>query len=119
MHVVALFVRYSGRGGSDYADRVARNEDISIGRFSASVEHDTVYPVSEYEERSLGREHADFRTCQFRNMVSPDTAGVDGDRRVVFRRFSRLVVNDFYARDFFLVSDEACHFGVYQYFGSV
>ena len=75
--------------------------------------------MSEDQQGSLCREHIDLHAGEFGYMLSPDTSCVDCDRSVIlFLLLGDMVV---YNDSFYSVTllDEAGHFAVYQYFGSM
>ena len=54
-HIIALVERHLVGGGTDYADHIARYEDIRIGRLAAAVHHHIGDPVAKDQQRALGR----------------------------------------------------------------
>ena len=59
VHVVHLVEGHLARRGADQRDRIARHQDVGVGRLAAAVEHDVVHPVAEDQQRALGRQHVD------------------------------------------------------------
>ena len=75
--------------------------------------------MSEDKEGALCREHVDLHTCEFSDVLTPDTAGIDCDRCVALFGLLCDVVVDLDTLHCVAVLDEACHFAVHLYSGSV
>ena len=110
--MVAFLEGDARRSCADDTDRVSRHQDIGVGRLAATVDDDVVDAVGEDEEGSLGREHAHLHAGEFRDVLPPDTAGIDGDGRVIIGLLSRLAVHGVHTLDGVALLDEARHLRV-------
>ncbi len=108
-----------GGGGSYHADRVPRDQNVGVGRLAAAVQHDSVHPVRENEEGAFGREHGDRAAGEVCYVMSPDSAGVNGYRGMVFGAFSDLFVVDAHPRHSAAILQDFGYFGISQDFCSV
>ena len=119
VHVVHLVEGHLARRGADQRDRIARHQDVGVGRLAATVEHDVVHPVAEDQQRALGRQHVDRHPRLAGDVVPPDAARVDHHLRAVFGRLARLAVEHLDARDAVLFAQKVEHLVVGQHLGAV
>ena len=111
-NVVAFLEGDVGRSCADDADRVSRHQDIGVGRLAATVDDNIIDAVGKDEKGSLGGIHAHLHAGEFRDVLPPDTAGVDGDGRIVIGLLSRLAVHGMHALDGVSLLDETRHLRV-------
>lgn len=118
-HVVDLVVGNLARRGADERDRIARHEDVGVGRLAAAVEHHTVHTVAEDQQRPLGREHVHRDAGLGGDAVAPDAAGIDHHLRAELQLGMRAVVVGLHTDDAVLLADELPDFGIGADLGAV
>ena len=108
--MVAFLVRNFRGSGTDDTDRVSRDENVGVGRLTATIDDNIVDPVGKNKQCSLSRKHADVRSGHLRDVMSPDSSGVDSHGSVVVRHDPGVMVKNLDPFDSVLLLDDLDHF---------